>query len=165
MAVINVGGATETAMKERKGRVDDALAATRAATQEGIVPGGGVALLRSAAAIDAVIKSCRGDEKTGARIVQSSLSAPMRQIADNSGVDGNVVVAEVLERARGIGFDARTLDYLDMVKAGIVDPAKVTRLALENAASISGLLLMTETMVTELKETKDQDNRVESAVV
>jgi chaperonin GroEL len=165
VAVIKVGGATESVMKERKDRVDDALHATRAATEEGVVPGGGLALLRACDVLEPVLKSAKGDEKTGVAIIQKALSVPMRQIAENSGIDGDVVVAEVLDKAKGIGYDAYKGEYVDMVKAGIIDPAKVVRLALENAASISGLLLMTETMITELKEDKEKTNRVEQAVV
>ncbi len=154
VAVIKVGGETEAEMKQRKSLVEDALNATRAAVEEGIVPGGGVALLRAIEAVGAV--RTRGDERYGVRIVERALEEPLRQIADNSGEDGSVVVEMVRERAKTHGFDSMTGRYGDMFKAGIIDPAKVVRSALQNAASISGLLLTTDTMVTELKEEKDQ---------
>ncbi|MHC4789202.1 MAG: chaperonin GroEL, partial [Planctomycetota bacterium] len=152
VAVIRVGAATEAEMTEKKARVEDALHATRAAAQEGVIPGGGAALVRCK---DAALKRrerLRGDEKIGADIIAAALSAPLITIAENTGVNGHVVVAEVLEREEGIGFDANTGQYVDMVKAGIIDPTKVTRTALENAASIGALMLTTETMVTEIEE-------------
>jgi chaperonin GroEL len=157
VAIIRVGGATETEVKERKDLVEDAFHATRAAVEEGVVPGGGVAFLR---AIDAVRKTrdkVRGEEKIGCDIIIRALEFPARQIADNCGEDGAVVVAEILERGGKIGFDARNREYVDMFKAGIIDPAKVTRTALENAASVAGLMLTTQVLVTELKEDKEEE--------
>jgi len=166
VAVINVGAATETAMKEKKARVEDALHATRAAVEEGILPGGGVALLRAMPKLDAVRDKARGDEKLGVDAVRRALEAPMRTIADNSGVDGGVVVSEAKEKNETVGFDANTREYVDMFKAGIVDPTKVVRTALQNAASIGALLLTTETLVTELKEKEGEEEptEVEGAV-
>jgi len=155
VAVINVGAATETEMKEKKDLVDDALHATKAAAEEGIVAGGGLALLRAVPAVEAVRGKLRGDEKTGADIVAKALRAPLCQIAQNSGLDGHVVVAEVLERPKNVGLNAVTREYTDLVKAGIIDPAKVVKTALANAASIAGLLLTTNTMVAEIKEKKE----------
>ncbi|MFW6159447.1 MAG: chaperonin GroEL, partial [Planctomycetota bacterium] len=155
VAVIHVGAATETEMKEKKALVDDALHATRAAAEEGIVAGGGVALLRSVGACKAVRDRVRGDEKIGVDIVVRSLSAPLRQIADNSGLDGEVVVSEVAELKQNEGLNALTGEYTDLVKAGIIDPAKVVKAALSNGASIAGLLLTTNTMVAELKEKEE----------
>ena len=152
VAVIKVGGDTEAAMKSRKDLVEDALNATRAAIEEGIVPGGGVALLRAVEAVEAVRTS--GDERFGKFIVKKALEAPLRQIAENTGEKGSVVVENVREKGKTIGFNALTGEYVDMFKAGIIDPAKVVRTALQNAASIAGLLLTTDSMVTELKEKK-----------
>ena len=161
VAVIRVGGKTEAEMKAMKDLMEDALNATRAAIEEGIVPGGGVALLRAA---DAVREAkLRGDEKFGAQIIEQALVAPLRQIAANAGYDGSVVVETVREKGKSMGFNALTGEYVDMFKAGVIDPAKVVRSALQNAASISGLLLTTDTMVTELK-TDDASNRVEGSV-
>ena len=155
VAVVKVGGATETAMKEAKFRVDDALHATRAAAEEGIVPGGGVAYLRAIAAVEAAKSKARGDEKVGFDIILSALKSPTRQIVENAGEDGSVVVDAILEKEGAYGYDAATGNYGDMFKFGIVDPAKVTRLALQNAASVAGLLLTTDVLVTELKEVKE----------
>ncbi len=155
IAVINVGAATETAMKEKKDLVDDALHATKAAAEEGIVPGGGLALLRSIPAAEAARAKLRGDEKIGADIIVRSLRAPLHQIAANSGLDGDVVVAEVLEANANTGLDALTGEYVDLVKAGIIDPAKVVKAALGNAASIAALLLTTNTVVAEVKEKEE----------
>ena len=153
VAVINVGAATETEMKEKKARVEDALHATRAAVEEGIVAGGGVALIRAQAALEEL--KLTGDEAIGAEIVRKSCEAPLRQLVDNAGIEGAVVVQEV-KRAKGAnGYDVATGTYVDMVKAGIIDPTKVTRSALQNAASIAGLLLTTECMVTEIPEKKE----------
>src|SRR5712675_1954918 len=151
VAVINVGAATETEMKEKKARVEDALHATRAAVEEGIVPGGGVAFLRAQKALDN-IKGLEGDEKVGVQIVRRAIEEPTRQLADNAGQEGALIVQEVKARKGNEGYDVATGDYTDLVKAGIVDPTKVTRTALQNAASISGLLLTTEALVTELPE-------------
>ena len=150
VAVIKVGAATETAMKERKDRVEDALHATRAAVEEGVVPGGGLALMRCIDALDGV--RLRGDEKFGREIVRKALEAPLRQLGDNHGVDGSVVVARVRGLRANQGFNAASGEYEDLAKAGILDPTKVVRLALANAASIAGLMLTTETLVTELKD-------------
>ncbi len=165
VAVIEVGASTEAEMKEKKARVDDALHATRAAVEEGIVPGGGVAYLRILPKIEAL--KLRGDEKIGRSIIVRALRMPIRTIADNSGVDGGVVAAEVLEMTGNKGFDARSGEYVDMVKAGIIDPTKVLRVALQSAASVSGLMLTTNVLVTELKEDDDdKDARpMEGAVV
>src|SRR5213596_1840643 len=151
VAVINVGAATETEMKEKKARVEDALHATRAAVEEGIVPGGGVALLRAQKALDN-IKGLEGDEKVGVQIVRRAIEEPTRQLADNAGQEGALIVQEVKARKGNEGYDVATGEYTDLVKAGIVDPTKVTRSALQNAASIAGLLLTTEALVTELPE-------------
>jgi chaperonin GroEL len=151
VAVINVGAATETEMKEKKARVEDALHATRAAVEEGIVPGGGVAFIRAQKALDNM-KNLEGDEKVGVQIVRRAIEEPTRQLADNAGQEGALIVQEVKARKGNEGYDVATGQYTDLVKAGIVDPTKVTRTALQNAASISGLLLTTEAIVTELPE-------------
>jgi chaperonin GroEL len=153
VAVIKVGAATETAMKEKKARVEDALNATRAAVEEGIVPGGGVALLRASKAIDRV--KAEGDEKVGAMIVKRALEEPIRQIVENAGLEGSVIVEKVKsETAPNRGYDAESMEYVDMVQAGIIDPTKVERVALQNAASIASLLLTTEALVTDIPEEK-----------
>jgi len=155
VAIIRVGAATEAEMKQTKARVEDALHATRAAVAEGIVPGGGTSLLRCVKPVQDVAKSLDGDEKLGAEIVGRSLSKPVRTIAENGGQDGAVVADEVLERGAknpNLGFDANTAQYVDMFDAGIVDPTKVTRTALQNAASIAGLMLTTEVMVTKIED-------------
>jgi chaperonin GroEL len=155
VAIIQVGAATETELKEKKARVEDALHATRAAVEEGIVPGGGVALVRAIPAIDALIKTLEGDEKIGAQIVRRSLEEPLRQIVANAGEEGAVVVAKVLaSKEQNYGYNALTGVFEDLVKAGVIDPTKVTRTALQNAASIAGLLLTTEALVVELPERK-----------
>jgi chaperonin GroEL len=151
VAVINVGAATETEMKEKKARVEDALHATRAAVEEGIVPGGGVAYLRAQKALDN-IKDLEADEKVGVAIVRRAIEEPTRQLADNAGKEGALVVEEVKKRKGNEGYDVAADEYTDLVKAGIVDPTKVARTALQNAASISGLLLTTEALVTEIPE-------------
>ncbi|AVX20444.1 MAG: chaperonin GroEL [Bacillota bacterium] len=153
VAVIKVGAATETEMKEKKLRIEDALNATRAAVEEGIVPGGGTCFINIIPALDAV--QAEGDEYTGVQIIKRALEEPLRQIANNAGVEGSVVVEKVKASEVGIGFNAATLEYMDMIAAGIVDPAKVTRSALQNAASISALLLTTEAVVAEKPEKKD----------
>jgi len=152
VAVINVGAATETEMKEKKARVEDALHATRAAVEEGIVPGGGVALIRAAAALDKTRKDARGDEKTGVDIVRRALEEPLRQIANNAGIEGALVVQKVAAGEGAFGYNADTDTYEDLIKAGVPDPTKVTRSALENAASIAGLLLTTEALVADIPE-------------
>jgi len=151
VAVINVGAATETEMKEKKARVEDALHATRAAVEEGIVPGGGVAFIRAQKALDN-IKDLEGDEKVGVAIVRRAIEEPMRQLANNAGQEGALIVQEVKARKGNEGYNVATDKYEDLVKAGVVDPTKVTRSALQNAASISGLLLTTEAIITELPE-------------
>jgi chaperonin GroEL len=151
VAVVNVGAATETEMKEKKARVEDALHATRAAVEEGIVPGGGVALLRAQKSLDN-IKGLEGDEKVGVAIVRRAIEEPTRQLADNAGREGALVVEEIKKRKGNEGYDVANDEYTDLVKAGIVDPTKVTRSALQNAASIAGLLLTTEALVTEIPE-------------
>ncbi len=149
VAVIRVGGATEVEVKEKKDRVDDALNATRAAVEEGIVPGGGVALLRAKAAVSK-LKTDNPDVRAGVNIVLRALEAPIRQIAENAGVEGSIVVGKVTDnKSNTFGFDAQTEAYVDMVQAGIVDPTKVVRTALQDAASVAGLLVTTEAMVAE----------------
>jgi len=157
VAVIRVGAATEAEMNEKKARVEDALHATRAAVEEGIVPGGGVVFIRTIKALEEPRKKSKGDEKVGVDIIAKILEAPLRQIASNTGVDGSVIVEEVKELATNMGYDANSGNFVDMLAAGIVDPAKVSRVALQNAASVAGLLLTTETMITEYK--KDEDER------
>jgi len=157
VAIISVGAATETAMKERKDRVDDALHATRAAAKEGYVPGGGVALLRAQEAVEAAMKKAKGDERYGYEIVRNAIEAPLAQIAINAGVDGDLVVEKVREAGGNIGFNASTEEYVDLVKAGIIDPALVPKTALVNAASVAGLMLTSSVLVTELKEDKDAE--------
>ena len=155
VAVIKVGAATEVEMKEKKLRIEDALNATKAAVEEGIVAGGGVALINVMNAVDAVVAGLDGDEKTGATIVLKSLTAPMKQIADNAGLDGAVIISKIRESGKvGYGFDAYNEEYCDMLERGIVDPAKVTRSALQNAASIASTVLTTESVVFDKKEDK-----------
>ncbi len=156
VAVIKVGAATETEMKEKKDRVDDALHATRAAVEEGIVAGGGVALLRAQKALDGI--KLHGDQNLGIAIVRRALEEPMRVISSNAGFDPAVVVEKVRNADSNVGFDARNEEYVDMIKAGVVDPTKVTRSALQNAASIASLLLTTETMIADLPEEKPAGN-------
>ena len=153
VARINVGAATEAEMKEKKARVEDALHATRAAVEEGIVPGGGVALIRAQAQLSSLKLS--GDEAIGVDIIRKSCESPLRQIVDNAGLEGAVIVDEVKKAKGNTGYDAAKGEYVDMVKAGIIDPTKVTRTALQNASSIAGLLLTTECMITELPEKKE----------
>jgi chaperonin GroEL len=156
-------GATEVEVKEKKDLVDDAFHATKAAAEEGIVPGGGVAYLR---AIDAVTKArtkATGEEKMGCDIIEKALRAPARQIITNSGEDGDVIVSQILEQKGSAGYDASTGEFTDMLKSGILDPAKVSRIALENAASVAGLMLTTEVVVTELKD-KDDESRIARSV-
>jgi len=153
VAVINVGASTESEMKEKKARVEDALHATRAAVEEGIVPGGGVALLRCQASLDDVKAS--GDEAIGVDIIRRACDAPLRQLVDNAGIEGAVVVQEVKKQKGANGYDVATGTYVDMFKSGIIDPTKVTRSALQNAASIASLLLTTECMITEIPEKKE----------
>jgi chaperonin GroEL len=152
VAVINVGAATETEMKEKKARVEDALHATRAAVEEGIVPGGGTALIRAQAAVGDL--GLTGDEKTGAGIVSRAIEAPLRQLAANAGREGALIVENVKTNKAGHGYNVATDTYEDLIASGVVDPTKVTRSALQNAASIAGLLLTTEALITEIKEEK-----------
>ena len=152
VAVINVGAATEVELKEKKARVEDALSATRAAVEEGIVPGGGLTLLYAQKAVAELEKKLDGDEKIGARIVAKAMEEPMKMIAFNAGVEGSVVVEKAKQEKQGIGFNAATLEWEDLTKAGIIDPAKVVRSALQNAASVAGMLATTEVLVTEKKE-------------
>jgi len=153
VAVINVGAATETEMKSKKFKIEDAMHATRAAVEEGIVPGGGIVLL---AAIEAVskLKPADADEQTGMNIIKRALEEPLRQIAENAGFEGSVVVERVKKSQPGVGLNAENGEFVDLLKAGIVDPAKVVRLTLENAASISSILLTTESLVTDIPEEK-----------
>jgi chaperonin GroEL len=155
VAVIKVGAATETEMKEKKARVEDAMHATRAAVEEGIVPGGGVALIRSSKAVDALIKTLEGDEKIGAQIIRRAIEEPLRTIAHNAGEEGAVVINRINEnKDPNFGYNAGTGEYEDLVKAGVIDPTKVTRTALQNAASIAGLMLTTEAMISDIPEKK-----------
>ena len=157
VAEVRVGAPTELAMMEKKARVEDALHATRAAVEEGIVPGGGSIFLRVIPAVEEARAKLRGDEKSGADIIIRALEAPIRQIADNSGVNGAVVASEVMAMTGNMGFDANVCQYVDMLKAGIIDPAKVSKQALQNAASLAGLMLTTETLVTELKDDEEEE--------
>ncbi len=164
VAVVSVGADTEVEMKQKKARVEDALHATRAAVEEGILPGGGVALLRCREDVEAVRSKAKGDEKIGVDIILTALSAPLRQIADNGGIDGSVVVDEVTQKSANVGYDAKVGDYGDMFEAGIIDPVKVVRTALANAASISALMLTTEALVTNFDEDDSDKKRVEGAI-
>jgi chaperonin GroEL len=166
VAIVRVGAATEAEMKQTKGRVEDALHASRAAIAEGIVPGGGTALLRCIPAVEELAAKLRHDERLGAEIVARALEKPIRTIAENGGTDGAVVADEVATRGEknpNVGYNANTGDYEDMFKAGIVDPTKVTRSALQNAASIAGLMLTTEVMVTKIDEDEPK-NKVAGAI-
>ena len=147
IGVINVGAQTEPEMKEKKDRVDDALAATRAAVEEGIVPGGGTALLQAKCAIADVVDTLEGDEAIGARLVEKSIEAPIRQLCKNAGVDGSQIVLKIYESK--LGYNVATGDYVDLLQAGIVDPTKVTRCALQNAGSVAGMLLTTECLIVD----------------
>jgi chaperonin GroEL len=154
VAVIRVGGATEVEVKERKDRVDDAMHATRAAVQEGIVAGGGVALVKALASLEK-LDSANGDQEVGIRIIRKALESPARQIANNAGADGSVIVGKLIEAVDPtIGYNAQTGEFTDLIKAGVIDPTKVVRSALQNAASVAGLLVTTEAMVAELDEPK-----------
>ncbi len=164
VAVISVGAETEADMKQKKARVEDALHAARAAVEEGILPGGGVALLRCKEAVEGARSSAKGDEKIGVDIVLSALDAPMRQIVDNSGRDGSVVADEISEKSLNTGYNANSGEYTDMLKAGVIDPVKVVRTALSNSASISALLLTTEAMVTNFDKEDKEKRSVEGAV-
>ena len=155
VAVIKVGAATEIEMKEKKMRIEDALAATKAAVEEGIVAGGGTALINAMGAVDKLLGKLEGDEKTGAKIVLRALEEPIRQIAANAGLEGSVIIENIRKNTKGkktYGFEAFKGEYVDMIDAGIVDPAKVTRSALQNAASVAAMVLTTESLVTDIKE-------------
>lgn len=154
VALIKVGAPSEAELKSRKEALDDAINATKAAIAEGIVPGGGLTLLRAIDAIERDEANCDGDERTGMRILKRALEAPTRQIAENSGADGGVVVGKMREGTGNFGFDAATGKYVDLMEAGIIDPTKVVRLALENAVSVAGVLLLTEATMTEAPEEK-----------
>jgi chaperonin GroEL len=164
VAIVSVGAGTEAEMKQKKARVEDALHATRAAVEEGIVPGGGVALLRCREAVEKARAQAKGDEKIGVDIILNALEAPIRQIAENGGIDGAVVADEVAQKDVNIGYDANKGEYVDMLKAGIIDPVKVVRVALTNAASISGLLLTTEALVTNLDKDDAKKRKIEGSV-
>ena len=164
VAIVSVGAGTEAEMKQKKARVEDALHATRAAVEEGIVPGGGVALLRCREAVEKARSQAKGDEKIGVDIVLHSLEAPIRQIAENGGIDGAVVADEVADKDLNMGYDANKGEYVDMLKAGIIDPVKVVRVALTNAASIAGLMLTTEALVTNLDKEDAKKHRAEGSV-
>ena len=164
VAIISVGAETEADMKQKKARVEDALHATRAAVEEGILPGGGVALLRCREAVEKARTAAKGDERIGVDIVLRALDAPLRQIADNCGIDGSVIADEIRSKAENIGYDANAGKFVDMYKAGIIDPAKVVRTALSNAASIAALLLTTEALVTNLDKDDKDKQQVEGSV-
>jgi len=152
---VKVGAATEAEMKEKKARVEDALHATRAAVEEGIVPGGGVALIRAQKALDALEGKLETEQAAGVSIIRRSVEEPLRRIAENAGVEGSIVVDKVRNGKGGFGFNAQTEEYEDLVKAGVIDPTKVVRSALQNAASVAALLLTTEAMVAEKPEEKE----------
>ena len=156
VAVVKVGGATEIEVKERKDLVDDAFHATKAAAEEGVVAGGGTAFLRAIKPVLDAAKKIEGDEAVGYRIVAKALEYPARQIAENAGEDGGVVVDEILARGKNFGYDAAKGEYVDMLEAGILDPAKVARVALQNAASVAGVMLTTDVLCTEYKEDKHE---------
>jgi chaperonin GroEL len=164
VAVIHVGAASETEMKNRREAFEDAISSTKAAVAEGIVPGGGVALLRAVAAVDAVAETSHGDEKSGILILRRALETPMRQIAENAGVDPGVVIDRVRNAAANTGFDAAAGQYVDMIQAGIIDPTKVVRVALENAVSIAGTLLRSEATITEVPEPKEERQSATAAL-
>jgi len=156
VAVIRVGAPTEAEMKSKKEALDDAISSTKAAVGEGIVPGGGLALLRCIEAVQREEAKCDGDERTGVQILKRALEMPTRQIAENSAVDGGVVVARMIAGQGNYGFDAGRKEYVDLVEAGIIDPSKVVRIALENAVSVASVLLLTEATMTEIPETKKE---------
>jgi len=164
VAIVSVGAGTEVEMKQKKARVEDALHATRAAVEEGIVAGGGVALLRCREAVEKARSQAKGDEKIGVDIILHALEAPIRQIAENGGIDGAVVADEVVGKPLNMGYDANKGEYVDMFKAGIIDPVKVVRVALTNAASIAGLLLTTEALVTNLDKDDAKKRKIEGSV-
>jgi chaperonin GroEL len=155
VAVIKVGAATETEMKEKKYRIEDALNATRAAVEEGVVPGGGTAFINTIEKVDELINSLEGDEKTGAAIIRRAIEEPMRQIVENAGLEGSVIVEQMKSKEAGIGYDAAKDEFVNMYDRGIIDPTKVTRSAIQNAASVAGLFLTTEAAVVDIKEEGD----------
>jgi chaperonin GroEL len=159
VAVIRVGAPAESEMKAKKEALDDAISATKAAVAEGIVPGGGLALLRCTEAVAREEAKAEGDERTGIQVLKRALEAPARQIAENSAVDGGVVVAKMLESKGNYGFDAARKQYVDLVEAGIIDPTKVVRIALENAVSVASVLLLSEATMTEVEEPKKEAGR------
>ena len=152
--MIKVGAATEVEMKEKKARVEDALHATRAAVEEGIVPGGGVAYIRAQKALDALAAELEGDQKIGVNIIRRALEQPLRTLCENAGLEGSVVVEHVKKEKKTVGFNVDTEEYVDMFEAGVIDPTKVTRSALQNAASVASLLLTTEALITEIPDKK-----------
>ena len=156
--MIRVGAPAESEMKSKKEALDDAISATKAAVAEGIVPGGGLALLRCVKALTEEEAKCEGDEKTGVQILKRALEVPTRQIAENSAVDGGVVVARMLSGTSNEGFDAGRKEYVDLIEAGIIDPTKVVRIALENAVSVASILLLTEATMTEIPEVNKERN-------
>jgi chaperonin GroEL len=165
VAVIKVGAPSESEMKAKKEALDDAISATKAAVAEGIVPGGGLALLRCTEAVAAEEAGAEGDERTGIQILKRALEAPARQIAENSAADGGVVVARMLESKGNLGFDAARKQYVDLVEAGIIDPTKVVRIALENAVSVASILLLSEATMTEIAEPRKEQEREEAALM
>ena len=164
VAIVRVGGTTEAEMKQTKGRVEDALHATRAAVAEGIVPGGGVALLRCIPDVEKLADKLKGDERLGAEIIARALEKPIRTIAANGGLDGAVIADEVKSRGNNVGFNAVTGEYEDMFKAGVIDPTKVTRSALTNAASIAGLMLTTEVMITKIDDEDGKNGKIAGSI-
>jgi chaperonin GroEL len=160
VAVIRVGAPTEAEMKSRKEALEDAVSSTKAAIAEGIVPGGGLTLLRAIAAVEREEAKCEGDERTGLRILKRALESPTRQIAENSAMDGGVVVSQMRAGSGNFGLDAARCEYVDLIEAGIIDPTKVVRLALENAVSVASVLLLTEATLTEIPEPKPESNRM-----
>lgn len=160
--MVKVGAPTEAEMKSKKEALDDAISSTKAAVAEGLVPGGGLALLRCTEAVEAAEEACEGDERTGVQILKRALQAPARQIAENSAVDGGVVVARMMEGKGAYGFDAAKNTYVDLIEAGIIDPAKVVRVALENAVSVASLMLLTEATMTEIPEPPKSRSQVEA---
>jgi chaperonin GroEL len=159
VAVIKAGAPTETEMKERKDLLDDALHATKAAAEEGVIPGGGVIYLRAIEKVRQAKAKANGDEQIGFDIVANALKAPTKQIADNGDDDGDVIVEKLLEKSGNIGYDANSGEFVDMIEAGIIDPAKVARCALQNAASVAGLMLTTNVLITDLKDDDDKDKQ------
>ena len=152
--MINVGAATETEMKEKKARVEDALHATRAAVEEGIVPGGGTAYIRCQKALETLAAELEGDQRIGVKIIMRAMEQPIRTLCENAGLEGSVVVEHIKKEKKNVGFNVDTEEYVDMFEAGVIDPTKVTRSALQNAASVASLLLTTEALITEIPDRK-----------